>query len=37
MARKAPKSKTNGFGDEGPPGSISKSEAVRRALADGVD
>jgi hypothetical protein len=35
MARKA--SKTNGLGDEGPPGSISESEAVRRALADGVD
>ncbi len=37
MARKASKTKAAGFGIEGPPGQISKSEAVRRSLADGVD
>jgi hypothetical protein len=38
MARKASKSKSKatGLGNEGPPGAISKSEAVRRALADGM-
>jgi hypothetical protein len=39
MAKKAAKKKSKpaGLGNEGPPGAISKSEAVRRALADGVD
>jgi hypothetical protein len=38
MAKKAAKkTKPAGLGNEGPPGAISKSEAVRRALADGVD
>lgn len=39
MAKKAAKTKPKaaGLGNEGPPGAISKSEAVRRALADGVD
>ena len=36
MARKASKTRST-LGNEGPPGAISKSEAVRRALADGVD
>lgn len=39
MAKKAAKKKSKpaGLGNEVPPGAISKSEAVRRALADGVD
>ncbi len=38
MAKKAAKtSKAAGLGNEGPPGAISKSEAVRRALAEGID
>ena len=36
MVRKASNSRST-LGNEGPPGSISRSEAVRRAMADGVD
>ena len=37
MTRQASRSKSTGLGKVGPAGSITKSEAVPRTMADGVD